>query len=33
MPNREFKVEKIGDTYVTVPVDHYPNATRTAWQE
>ena len=31
MPAREFKVEKIGDTYVTVPVDHYPNATRTAW--
>jgi hypothetical protein len=31
MPNREFKVEKIGDTYVTVPVDHYPNATRTAF--
>ena len=28
---REFKVEKIGDTYVTVPVDHYPNATRSAW--
>jgi hypothetical protein len=31
MPVREFKVEKVGDTYVTVPVDHYPNATRTAW--
>ena len=31
MPAREFTVEKIGDTYVTVPVDHYPNATRTAW--
>ena len=27
----EFKVEKIGDAYVTVPVDHYPNTTRTAW--
>ena len=31
MPTREFKVEKVGDRYVTVPVDHYPNATRTAW--
>ena len=31
MPTREFKVEKIGDTYVTVPVDHYPQATKTAW--
>ena len=31
MPTREFKVEKIGDTYVTVPVDHYPNATKTTW--
>ena len=31
MPTREFKVEKVGDTYVTVPVDHYPNATRTAF--
>jgi hypothetical protein len=31
MPTREFKVEKVGDTYVTVPVDHYPNATRTAY--
>jgi hypothetical protein len=28
---REFKVEKVGDKYVTVPVDHYPNATRTAY--
>ena len=28
---REFRVEKRGDTYVTVPVDHYPNATKTAW--
>jgi hypothetical protein len=25
---REFVVQKIGDNYVTVPVDHYPNATR-----
>jgi len=31
MPARESKVEKKGDTYVTVPVDHYPNATRTAF--
>ena len=31
MPTREFKVEKRGDTYVTVPVDHFPNATRTTW--
>ena len=31
MQKREFKVEKIGDTYVTVPVDHYPNATRTTF--
>ena len=31
MPTREFKVEKIGDKYVTVPVDHYPHATQTAW--
>ena len=31
MPRREFVVQKIGDTYVTVPVDHYPNATRTAY--
>lgn len=31
MPTREYKVEKIGDTFVTVPVDHYPNATRTAF--
>jgi hypothetical protein len=28
---REFKVQKIGDAYVTVPVDHYPNATRGAF--
>jgi hypothetical protein len=28
---REFAVQKVGDTYVTVPVDHYPNATRTAF--
>jgi hypothetical protein len=28
---REFVVQKIGDTYVTVPVDHYPNATRSAF--
>jgi hypothetical protein len=28
---REFVVQKVGDTYVTVPVDHYPNATRTAY--
>jgi hypothetical protein len=28
---REFKVQKIGDTFVTVPVDHYPNASRTAF--
>ena len=28
---REFRFEKIGDTYTTVPVDHYPNATRSAW--
>ena len=28
---REFRVEKIGDTYVTIPVDHYPGATKTAW--
>jgi hypothetical protein len=28
---REYKVQKIGDTYVTVPLDRYPNATRTAW--
>lgn len=31
MSTREFRVEKRGDTYVTVPVDHYPNATRTGW--
>lgn len=31
MPTREYKVEKIGDKFVTVPVDHYPNATRTAF--
>ena len=31
MPNREFNVEKIGDTYVTVPVDHHPNATKVTW--
>jgi hypothetical protein len=31
MPTPEFNIEKVGDTYVTVPVDHYPNATRTAW--
>jgi hypothetical protein len=31
MPKREFKVEKVGDTYVTVPVDHYPCATRTTY--
>ena len=28
---REFVVQKIGDNYVTVPVDHYPNATRSAF--
>ena len=28
---REFVVQKVGDNYVTVPVDHYPNATRTAY--
>lgn len=28
---REFVVQKVGDTYVTVPVDHYPNATRSAF--
>jgi len=28
---REFKVERVGDKYVTVPVDPYPNATRTAY--
>jgi hypothetical protein len=28
---REFVVQKVGDTYVTVPVDHYPNATRGAF--
>jgi hypothetical protein len=31
MATREFVVQKIGDQYVTVPVDHYPNATRTAY--
>ena len=31
MQRREFKVEKVGDKYVTVPVDHYPNATRTTY--
>ena len=31
MANREFVVQKVGDTYVTVPVDHYPNATRTTY--
>ena len=30
-PRREFVVEKVGDTYVTVPVDHFPNATRSAF--
>ena len=29
--SREFVVQKIGDNYVTVPVDHYPNATRGAF--
>ena len=28
---REFVVQKVGDTYVTVPVDHYPCATRTTF--
>ena len=28
---REFVVQRIGDKYVTVPVDHYPGATRTAY--
>ena len=28
---REFAVQRVGDTYVTVPVDHYPNATRTTF--
>ena len=31
MTRREFVVQKVGDTYVTVPVDHYPNATRTTY--
>jgi len=28
---REFIVQKVGDKYVTVPADHYPSATRTAY--
>ncbi len=28
---REFVVQRVGDKYVTVPVDHYPGATRTAY--
>ena len=28
---KEFVVQRVGDNYVTVPVDHYPNATRTAY--
>ncbi len=31
MSTREFVVQKVGDRYVTVPVDHYPDATRTAY--
>ena len=31
MARREFVVQRIGDKYVTVPVDHYPNATRVAY--
>ena len=31
MARREFVVQRIGDRYVTVPVDHYPNATRAAY--
>ena len=27
----EFEVQKVGDTYITVPVDHHPNATRTTF--
>ena len=28
---REFVVQKVGDTYVTVPVDHHPHATRSTF--
>jgi len=28
---REFVVQKVRDTYITVPVDHYPCATRTTY--
>jgi hypothetical protein len=31
MHTPEYKVEKIGDKYVTVPVDHYPQATTSAF--
>jgi hypothetical protein len=31
MRTPEYRVEKIGDTYVTVPVDHYPGATACTW--
>lgn len=31
MRTPEYKVEKIGDKYVTVPVDHYPHATAGAF--
>lgn len=31
MRTPEYKVEKIGDKYVTVPVDHYPRATTCAF--
>ena len=31
MATREFVVQKVGDRYVTVPVDHYPYATRTTY--